>query len=161
MSNANQTESFTKIKEAYEVQDFLVGNVSYISKLYLIVKIYGYPCIMLKSETELFPVKDYSVYLNKEIVVKVVSIQENESLTSYNIYVSHKSVAEETLESNNISSFNDAKINRTYKGIVKDYKDYGVFVTLGHIDGLVHKSHLPKDYTDTPENFFTIGSSDR
>ena len=158
MSNANQTESFTKIKEAYEVQDYLVGNVSYISKLYLIVKIYGYPCIMLKSETELFPVKDYSVYLNKEIVVKVVSIQENESLTSYNIYVSHKSVAEETLESNNISSFSDAKINRTYKGIIKDYKDYGVFVTLGHVDGLVHKSHLPKDYTDTPENFVTIGS---
>ena len=54
-------DSFKKIEEAYNVQDFLVGNVSYIGKSYLIVKIYGYPCVMLKSETELFPVKDYSV----------------------------------------------------------------------------------------------------
>ena len=151
-------DSFKKIEEAYNVQDFLVGNVSYIGKSYLIVKIYGYPCVMLKSETELFPVKDYSVYLNKEIVVKVVSIQRNEVLTSFNIYVSHRSVAEETLESNEISSFNDVKKNHIYKGIVKDYKDFGVFVTLGKIDGLVHKSHLPKEFSDTPATFVTIGS---
>lgn len=158
MSNILQIDGFNKIKEAYEVQDFLVGTVSYIGKSYLIVKIYGYPCIMLKSETELFPVKDYSVYLNKEIVVKVVSIQKNEILTSFTIYVSHRSVAEETLESNEISSFNDVKKNHIYKGIIKDYKDFGVFVTLGHIDGLIHKSRLPKAFSDTPENFVTIGS---
>ena len=158
MSNISQMDGFKKIEEAYNVQDFLVGNVSYIGKSYLIVKIYGYPCVMLKSETELFPVKDYSVYLNKEIVVKVVSIQRNEVLTSFNIYVSHRSVAEETLESNEICSFNDVKKNHIYKGIIKDYKDFGVFVTLGQIDGLVHKSHLPKEFSDTPENFVTIGS---
>jgi predicted RNA-binding protein with RPS1 domain len=158
MNNIIQTEGFRKIKDAYDVQDFLVGNVTYIGKQYLIVKVYGYPCIMLKSEAELFPVRDYSVYLNKDIIVKVVSIEKNESLTGYNINVSHKIVAEETLETNNINSFNDAKRNRSYKGIVKDYKDFGVFVTLGHIDGLVHKSHLPKEFPDTPENFVTIGS---
>lgn len=158
MNKISQTDGFKKIKEAYEVQDFLIGNVSYIGKSYLIVKIYGYPCIMLKSETELFPVKDYSVYLNKEIVVKVVSIQRNEVLTSFNIYVSHRSVAEETLESNGISSFNDVKKNHIYKGIIKDYKDFGIFVTLGQIDGLVHKSRLPKEFSDTLENFVTIGS---
>lgn len=158
MNNNIQGEGLKRIKEAFEVQDFLIGKVSYIGKVYLIVKIYGYPCIMLKSETEPFSIRDYSVYLNKEIVVKVVSIQEDTTLTSYNIYVSHKSVAEETLEHNNISSFDDVKKNHTYKGIIKDYKDFGVFVTFGKIDGLVHKSHLPKEYSETPENFVTIGS---
>lgn len=57
MNNIIQTEGFRKIKDAYDVQDFLVGNVTYIGKQYLIVKVYGYPCIMLKSETELFPVR--------------------------------------------------------------------------------------------------------
>lgn len=158
MNNSILTESLEKIKYAYEIQNLLVGTVTYIGKTYLIVKVYGYPCIMQKNEIELFPIKDYSVYHHKEIVVRVVSIQQNEDLTSYNIYVSHKSVAEEVLEHNNISSFDDVKKNYIYKGIVKDYKDFGVFVTLGHIDGLVHKSHLPKEYTDTPENFVTIGS---
>ena len=158
MSNIPQLAGLKKIKEAYEVQDFLIGNVSYIGKSYLIVKIYGYPCIMLKSETELFPVKDYSIYLNKEIVVKVVSVQRNEMLTSSNIYVSHKSVAEEALEHNKFNSFDDIKKNHIYKGIVKDYKDFGLFVTLGHIDGLVHKNHLPREFTETPENFVKIGA---
>ena len=158
MNNDIQAEGLKKIEEAYEVQDFLIGNVSYIGKAYLIVKIYGYPCIMHKSEIEPFSVRDYSTYLNKDIVVKVISIQENTSLTSYSIYVSHKSVAEETLLHNKINSFDDVKKNHIYKGIVKDYKDFGVFITLGHIDGLVHKSHLPKEFSDTPENFVTIGT---
>ena len=50
------------------------------------------------------------------------------------------------------------KKNHIYKGIIKDYKDFGVFVTLGQIDGLVHKSHLPKEFSGTPDNFVTIGS---
>lgn len=158
MSDIFQTDGFNKIKEAYEVQDFLVGNVSYIGESYLIVKIYEYPCIMLKGEIELFPLRDCSAYLNKDIVVKVVSIQENELLKSFNIYVSHRSVAEEILDSNEINSFNDVKKNHLYKGIIKDYKDFGIFVTLGHIDGLVHKSRLPKEFSGTPENFVTVGS---
>lgn len=158
MISTNTSDSLKKIKEAYDVQDFLIGTVSYIGKSYLIVKVYGYPCVMYKNEVEPFPVKDYSIYHNKEIVVKVVRIDRNESLSGISIYVSHKRVVEETLEQNKITSFNDVKRNHNYKGIVKECKDFGVFVTLGKMDGLVHKSHLPVEYADTPENFVTIGS---
>ena len=158
MTSTNTSESFKKIKDAYDVQDFLIGTVSYIGKSYLIVKVYGYPCIMYKNEVEPFSVKDYSSYYDKDIVVKVVRIDQDESLSGISIYVSHKSVAEETLEQNKITSFNDAKRNHFYKGIIKECKDFGVFVTLGKMDGLVHKSHLPIEYADTPENFVTIGA---
>lgn len=150
--------SLDKIRYAYETQDLIVGTVTYVSKTYLIVKVYGYPCIMQKNETELFPVRDYSVYHNKEIVVRVVSILPNSNSIGLNIFVSHKSVAEEALQQNNLTSFNDIRKNHTYKGIVKDCKSFGVFVTLGFIDGLVKKAHLPAEYSDTPENFVTIGS---
>lgn len=66
--------AYEKIKDAYEVQGLLVGKVSYIGKLYLIVKIFDYPCIMQKNEIEIFPINDYSVYLNQDIVVKVTNI---------------------------------------------------------------------------------------
>ena len=158
MDTNSSAESLDKIRHAYEIQDCLVGTVTYIGKRYLIVKVYGYPCIMQKDETELFPIRDFSVYHSKEIVVRVVSIQQNSSATGITIYVSHKSVAEETLQQNNITSFNDIKNNHIYKGIVKDCKDFGVFVTLGFIDGLVRKKHLPTEYSETPENFVTIGS---
>ena len=42
--------------------------------------------------------------------------------------------------------YSDVKRNKTYKGIIKSVKDIGIFVTLGNIDGLVPKSHLPAEY---------------
>lgn len=158
MNNSISSENFKKINEAYEVQDFLIGTVSYIGKSYLIVKIYGYPCIMNKSEVEPFFVKDFSIYYKKEIVVKVVSIKYNDSLSTANVFVSHKSVAEEVLEQNKISSFEDVKKNYKYRGIVKECKNFGASITLGKLEGLVPKSHLPSEYVDTPENFVTIGA---
>lgn len=149
--------AYEKIKDAYEVQGLLVGKVSYIGKLYLIVKIFDYPCIMQKNEIEIFPINDCSVYLNQDIVVKVTNINVLEGNNVY-IYVSHKTVEEEILELNNISSFESVKRNYNYKGIVKSVKDIGVFVTLGQVDGLVPKSRLPLEYIDNPENFVRIGS---
>lgn len=149
--------AYEKIKDAYEVQGLLVGKVSYIGKLYLIVKIFDYPCIMKKNEIEIFPINDYSVYLNKDIVVKVTNINVLDEVNVY-IYVSHKTVEEEILELNNISSFESVKRNYNYKGIVKSVRDIGVFVTLGQVDGLVPKSRLPLEYIDNSENFVRIGS---
>lgn len=149
--------SIEKIKKAYEIQDFLVGNITYISNNYLIVKIFGYPCIMEKEEVEVFNVRNYKSYQNKDIVVKVTSIKYN-CLNSIDIRVSHRAVAEEILASNKIECFEDVRKNFRYKGIVKDIKDYGIFVTLGNIDGLIHISQLPEDAKETPDNFVQIGS---
>jgi predicted RNA-binding protein with RPS1 domain len=142
---------------AYEIQDVLVGKVTYIGNSYLIVKVLDYPCILGKEEVEIFPVRSYKPYINKEIVVKVVNIEKN-AMGGFDIRVSHRAVAEEALDANKISNFDEIKKNYTYKGIVKDITDYGVFVSLGNIDGLVHISHLPESFNETPENYVQIGS---
>lgn len=153
----NYSEIIPKIKNAYEVQDFLVGKVTYIGPSYLIVKIDDYPCIMSKNEVELFNIRNFQQYLNKDIVVKVISIDKN-SLNGFDIKVSHRAVAEEVINANNLETFEDVKKNHTYKAIVKDIKEYGIFVSLGAIDGLVHVSRLPEEFKETPENFIEIGS---
>ena len=155
--NNNNISVFDKFKEAYEIQDLLVGKVSYIGKAYMIVKVFDYPCFMPFSEIELFPIPNYNIYKNKEIVVKVINI-DNYSNGELKVVVSHKIVAEESLLINNINDVNDVKRNKTYKGIIKSVKDIGIFVTLGKIDGLVPKSHLPAEYKDNPENFAVVGS---
>ena len=116
--------SIEKIKKAYEIQDFLVGNITHISNNYLIVKIFDYPCIMEKEEVEVFNVRNYKLYQNKDIVVKVTSIKYN-CLNSIDIRVSHRAVAEEILAANKIECFENVRKNFRYKGIVKDIKDYG------------------------------------
>lgn len=155
--NHNNISVFDKFKEAYEIQDLLVGKVSYISKSYMIVKIFDYPCFMPFNEIELFPIPNFNIYKNKEIVVKVINI-DNYSNGELKVLVSHRIVAEESLLTNSINDFSDVKRNKTYKGIIKSVKDIGIFVTLGNIDGLVPKSHLPAEYKDNPENFAVVGS---
>lgn len=155
--NHNNISVFDKFREAYEIQDLLVGKVSYISKSYMIVKIFDYPCFMPFNEIELFPSPNFNIYKNKEIVVKVINI-DNYSNGELKVLVSHRIVAEESLLTNSINDFSDVKRNKTYKGIIKSVKDIGIFVTLGNIDGLVPKSHLPAEYKDNPENFAVVGS---
>lgn len=155
--NNNNISVFDKFKEAYEIQDLLVGKVTYISKSYMIVKVFDYPCFMPFNEIELFPIPNFNIYKNKEIVVKVINI-DYYSNGELKVLVSHKIVAEESLLTNNINDFNDVKRNKTYKGIIKSVKDIGIFVTLGNFDGLVPKSHLPAEYNDNPENFAVVGS---
>lgn len=156
MSN-NNISVFDKFKEAYEIQDLLVGKVSYISKSYMIVKVFDYPCFMPFNEIELFPITNFNIYKNKEIDVKVINI-DSYSNGELKVLVSHRIVAEESLLINSINDFSDVKRNKTYKGIIKCVKDIGIFVTLGKIDGLVPKSHLPTEYKDNPENFAVVGS---
>lgn len=155
--NNNNISVFDRFKEAYEIQDLLVGKISYISKSYMIVKIFDYPCFMPFNEIELFSISNFSIYNNKEIVVKVINIDEYPN-GELKVIVSHKIVAEESLQINDINNFNDIKRNKTYKGIIKSAKDIGIFVTLGKIDGFVPKSHLPTEYKDNPENFAVVGS---
>ncbi len=123
----------------------------------MIVKVFDYPCFMPFNEIELFPIPNFNIYKNKEIVVKVINI-DYYSNGELKVLVSHKIVAEESLLTNNINDFNDVKRNKTYKGIIKSVKDIGIFVTLGNFDGLVPKSHLPAEYNDNPENFAVVGS---
>lgn len=157
MSNVINNTAISRIKEAYEIQDVLVGNISYIGNTYLIVKVFGYPCIMPSNEVEVFPVRDFNIYMNNDIVVKVISIEKNQN-EGFQIKVSHRAVVDEILEQNHVSCYEDVKKNTLYKGVVKKIKDVGVFVSIGKVDGLIPKSRLPIGFYETSDNYFQIGT---
>lgn len=150
MKNTAASESIRQIQEAYEIQSTINGIITYVGKTYVLIQIYGYPCVMKLQELEPFTVRDSKSYLGREVAVKVVSINLSDS-NGYDIEVSHKVVSEDVLNSNNIENFEDVKVNTKYKGVIKDYVEaLGVFVTLGPIDGLIHCSLLPEGFLESP-----------
>ena len=150
MKNTAASESIRRIQEAYEIQSTINGVVTYVGKTYVLIQIYGYPCIMKLQELEPFTVRDGKSYLGRDVAVKVVRINLSNS-NGYDIEVSHKVVSEDVLNSNNIEKFEDVKVGRKYIGIIKGYdENIGVFVTLGRVDGLVHCSILPEGFLESP-----------
>ena len=117
MKNTAASESIRQIQEAYEIQSTINGIITYVGKTYVLIQIYGYPCVMKLQELEPFTVRDSKSYLGREVAVKVVSINLSDS-NGYDIEVSHKVVSEDVLNSNNIENFEDVKVNTKYKGVL-------------------------------------------
>lgn len=68
-----------QIKSAYSENRTILGTVIHIGKEYLLVTVYGYPCIMSKDNVEPFFVRDFDVYFHKDVQVKILGIEENNS----------------------------------------------------------------------------------
>lgn len=137
-----------QIKSAYSENRTILGTVIHIGKEYLLVTVYDYPCIMSKDNVEPFFVRDFDVYFHKDVQVKILGIEENNS-GGWNIWVSHKNVSEEKLSKNGIEGFKSVKKFQSYIGIISNITQYGIFVYLGSISGLIHATKLPKNYVDS------------
>ena len=74
------------------------------------------------------------MYLEKEIDVKIVKLNESRK----NIVVSHKVILEESLKEQRDALFNELEVGSILEGRIKNITDFGVFVDLGGIDGLLH-----------------------
>jgi len=84
------------------------------------------------------PIQDFDMYLNKELDLKIVKLNEARK----NVVVSHKAILEETLTEQRDALFKELEVGNILEGRVKNVTDFGVFVDLGGIDGLLHITDL-------------------
>lgn len=140
--------SIDKIKESFAENKILQGKVTHIGKSYMLVVVCDYPCIMPKNEVEPFFIIDFNAYLHKDIQVKVLKMEVNES-SGWNIWVSHKLVSEGFVAKNAIDDFNSVKKMHSYNGIISNVTEFGIFVYLGGIMGLVQANNLNKNYAES------------
>ena len=90
------------------------------------------------SQIDIRPIQDFDVYLDKEIEIRIVKLNESRK----NIVVSHKIILEESLKEQREALFKELKVGSILEGRVKNITDFGVFVDLGGIDGLLHITDL-------------------
>jgi small subunit ribosomal protein S1 len=80
------------------------------------------------------PIQDFDIYLDKEIEIRIVKFNEARK----NIVVSHKVILEESLKEQREALFKELEVGSILEGRVKNITDFGVFIDLGGIDGLLH-----------------------
>ena len=132
-------KSWERVNEAYDNQEIIKGYVKSRTKGGLIVTIYdNIEAFLPGSHIDVRPIKDYDVYVDKEMEFKVVKINHEYK----NVVVSHKALIEDEIEAQKSEIISKLEKGQVLEGTVKNIMGYGAFVDLGGVDGLIHITDL-------------------
>jgi small subunit ribosomal protein S1 len=126
--------AWTNIEEALNNDVIIDGFVKRRTKGGLIVDIYGVEAFLPGSQIDVKPIRDFDIYVGKKMEVKVVKINH----TNDNVVVSHKVLIEKDLESQRSLILNNLDKGQVLEGVIKNMTNFGVFIDLGGVDGLLH-----------------------
>ncbi|MEW6563579.1 MAG: 30S ribosomal protein S1 [Pseudomonadota bacterium] len=137
------------MEEGKIVQGFVSGKV----KGGLTAMVNGIRAFLPGSLVDIRPVKDTTPYENKAMEFKVIKLDRKRN----NVVVSRRAVLEETMGADREALMETLKEGAIVKGIVKNITDYGAFVDLGGIDGLLHITDLAWRRVKHPSEVLAVG----
>ena len=114
--------------------EIINGFVKSRTKGGLIVDIMGVEAFLPGSQIDIKPIRDYDIYVGKTMEFKVVKINHEFK----NVVVSHKVLIEDDLENQKTEIVAKLEKGQVLEGTVKNITDFGVFIDLGGVDGLLH-----------------------
>ena len=135
---ARSVKSWDRVNKAFETQEIITGYVKCRTKGGLIVDVFGIEAFLPGSQIDVKPIRDYDVYVGKNMEFKVVKINEE----FRNVVVSHKALIEAELEQQKKDIISKLEKGQVLEGTVKNITSYGVFIDLGGVDGLIHITDL-------------------
>jgi small subunit ribosomal protein S1 len=138
---AKRLKSWLDLEAAMEQGTLVSGMVSGKVKGGLTVMVNGIRAFLPGSLVDIRPVKDTTPYENKEMEFKVIKLDRKRN----NVVVSRRAVLEASQGADRQALLENLKEGAVVKGIVKNITDYGAFVDLGGIDGLLHITDLKFD----------------
>jgi small subunit ribosomal protein S1 len=131
---ARSLRAWERVNEALERDDIITGYIKCRTKGGLIVDVFGIEAFLPGSQIDVKPIRDYDVFVGKNMEFKVVKINQEFK----NVVVSHKILIEAELESQKIEIMSKLEKGQVIEGTVKNITSYGVFMDLGGVDGLLH-----------------------
>ena len=136
---AKLMDAWDNIQSALDNDTVVDGLVKRRTKGGLIVDIFSIETFLPGSQIDVKPIRDYDIYVNKPLSVKIVKI----NYANDNVVVSHKMIIEKDLEAQKLKILEKLEIGQVLEGTVKNMTNFGVFVDLGGgIDGLLHNRYF-------------------
>ena len=132
--NAKMMMAWDKIVNAYNTEEIVTGNIVSKTKGGLIVEVFGLETFLPGSQIDVKQITDYDSYVGKKMEFKVVKI--NEAIK--NAVVSHKALIESDIESQRQEIISKLEKGQVLEGIIKNITDFGAFIDLGGVDGLLY-----------------------
>jgi small subunit ribosomal protein S1 len=151
---ARMHSAWIRVNEVLKTGEVITGHVKCRTKGGLIVDVFGIEAFLPGSQIDVKPIRDYDVYVGKNMEFKVVKINEE----FRNVVVSHKALIEAELEEQKKQIISGLEKGQVLEGIVKNITSYGVFIDLGGVDGLIHITDLSWGRVSHPEEMLELDS---
>jgi small subunit ribosomal protein S1 len=149
---ARIVKAWQNIEHAYQNDTVIEGIVKRRTKGGLIVDIFGIEAFLPGSQIDVKPIRDFDVFVGKKMEVKVVKI----NYANDNVVVSHKVLIEKDLEAQKAEILNNLEKGQVLEGVIKNMTNFGVFIDLGGVDGLLHITDISWGRINHPEEVLKL-----
>ena len=144
--------AWKNIQKALDEDLIIDGFVKRRTKGGLIVDIYSIEAYLPGSQIDVKPIRDFDIYVGKKMEVKVVKI----NYANDNVVVSHKVLIEKDLEAQRAQILNNLEKGQVLEGVIKNMTNFGVFIDLGGVDGLLHITDISWGRISHPSEVLTL-----
>ncbi len=142
-----------RIREIHDSGDEVTGTVVRRIKGGLVVDVMGVDAFLPGSQVALRQVPDFDALINQEMTLKIIKINK----ARRNIVVSRRVVLEEERDTMREELLNEIAVDQVRQGIVKNITDFGVFIDLGGVDGLLHITDMSWGRIRHPSEMVSLG----
>ena len=144
--------AWKNIEDALEQDTVIDGFVKRRTKGGLIVDIFGVEAFLPGSQIDVKPIRDFDIFVGKKMEVKVVKINH----ANDNVVVSHKVLIEKDLEEQRQLILNNLEKGQVLEGVIKNMTNFGVFIDLGGVDGLLHITDISWGRINHPQELLKL-----
>jgi small subunit ribosomal protein S1 len=152
---ARREESWNKLEKAFNESAKVSGSIFGRVKGGFAVDLGGAVAFLPGSQVDIRPVRDVSPLLNKEEPFQILKMDRRRG----NIVVSRRAVLEESRAEQRNELLSTLKEGQVLNGVVKNITDYGAFVDLGGLDGLLHVTDISWRRVNHPTEVLGVGQN--
>ena len=149
---AKIVKAWDNIQKALDEDIVIDGMVKRRTKGGLIVDVYGVEAFLPGSQIDVKPIRDFDIFVGNKMEVKVVKI----NYSNDNVVVSHKVLIEKDLEKQKIEILSNLEKGQVLEGVIKNMTNFGVFIDLGGVDGLLHITDISWGRINHPEDVLKL-----
>ncbi len=154
-ADAVRMQSWEQIEAAYKQGTNIIARVTDRIKGGLRVDVGGIQAFLPGSQVDVRPVRNLDSFRNKEIEVRVLKVNKKRG----NIVLSRKSVLEEMINGKKNETLKNLEEGIIVEGQVKNITEYGAFIDLGGLDGLLHITDMSWGRIQNPNELFKVGEN--
>ncbi len=149
---ADILQAWEKLEKSHETGEVIEGYIQRRIKGGMVVDVFGIDAFLPGSQIDVRPVRDFDAYVGKTMEFQVVKL----NMQAENVVVSHRALIESDLEDQRQEILETIEAGQVLEGIVKNITDFGVFIDLGGVDGLLHITDLSWGRVDHPEEIVKL-----
>lgn len=144
--------AWEKIESSHETGEVVEGLIKRRIKGGMVVDLFGIDAFLPGSQIDVRPVRDFDAYVGKTMEFAVVKL----NMAAENVVVSHRALIESDLEEQREQILDTIEAGQVLEGAVKNITDFGVFIDLGGVDGLLHITDLSWGRVDNPSEIVQL-----